>query len=221
MQSRLPKGSHIARIVRFADGDTFVALIKLAWGVWVERYVRIEKLESWELHGPDEARALDAARRLTARYAWAEVVLSCSNRRLDRYGRVVATVATETGDLCTQIIESKLGWPYAAKQRATMPAEAPVSSSAIADTITVAALAATATGTGCYTARDASTLVILQHSGTNSLAVAPHQAAQLPAHTALVVMLVLTGLAAAAGLTWLIHNRGKLVGIAANIATKL
>jgi hypothetical protein len=221
MKTALPKGSHRARIVRFADGDTFVALIKLAWGVWVERYVRIEKLESWELHGPDEANAINAARTLTTRFAWQEVILSCSNRRLDRYGRVVASVATQTGDLASQIIEMRLGWPYDQKKRATLPQEPRSPTPAIADTLKIATVAAAATGTGCEAARDASTLVVLTHSGTNPLAVAPHQAATLPSHTILWTLAGVAACALVAGIIWLVHNRGKLVGIAAQVATKL
>lgn len=82
---------------------------------------------------------------------------------------------------------------------------------------------------GCYTSRDASTLVVQNGgrapAGSNycpavaqTVTASPHQSATTATHFVLYTLcgVALVGLVAA--VVWLIHNRGKLLGIATTAA---
>ncbi len=87
---------------------------------------------------------------------------------------------------------------------------------------TTASLAALALA-GCYIARDASTLVVVNaakgNGSTNSataspisVVASPHQSATLPTHVVLWTLAGVAVVALVAGVLWVIHNRAYLLG---------
>jgi hypothetical protein len=98
--------------------------------------------------------------------------------------------------------------------------------------ITIIAAITLYTATGCYISRDASTLVVQNgstHSGTNNAAAglaqtataSPHQSATTATHYILWTLAGVALCCIVAGIVWLVHNRGKLLGLAAQAATKV
>lgn len=112
MRTFAGKGALQGQLRRFADGDTVFCLIELLWGVWTEKYVRLPGVESWELDGPDRAKAVHARDQLNQLYAGVSCQIIPAKWGLDPYGRVIAQVIIEHGNLGDQIIELGLGWPY-------------------------------------------------------------------------------------------------------------
>lgn len=111
-------------IVRFADADTVIVLIKLAWGVWLEKHVRLTGIESWELDSSDYQLARDAVARLNTIFEMTPCILTPSNSSLDKYGRIRARVDSSHGDLADFIVRSGYGWYVDRKNRATLPQDA-------------------------------------------------------------------------------------------------
>jgi hypothetical protein len=94
------------------------------------------------------------------------------------------------------------------------------------------AIAAAAIGTGCYTSRDASTLVVMTGSPgrgatnataslTQSIVASPRQTATTAEHWVLWTLAGVALVALVAAGIWLVHNRAKLLGLAAGVASKL
>lgn len=207
MRTHLPRGTHEARIMRFADGDTVVCLVRCDFGVWVEKYVRLEGIESWELGGADDAKAVAAREELNRLLRGVDCLVHRSQRGHDLYGRIRGRITVGEADLAGEIVRLKLGW-YATR------AESAATHAAGVGLAAAACLAAAS----CTVARDASTLVMLQGSSTNAVVVTARQSAELPTHPWAMAVLIVAGIAAVVGLIWLVHNRGKLVGLATKIA---
>lgn len=109
------------RIVRWADGDTAIVLLRLGWGVWVEKYLRIEGIDSWELDGHDAARAQEVRATLDTLYGWRECKALLSLDGLDCYGRWVGTLYIDGKDIRDEITERGLAWWRAGRQPARGP----------------------------------------------------------------------------------------------------
>jgi hypothetical protein len=110
MRAHLGKDRFPARIVRFADGDTVIVLIELGWGSWVEKYVRLVNLDSWELDSSDIDKARECRLRLDDRWGWQPAVFVPSTKGFDRWGRVRGSVLIEGGDLAAWIVSHGYGW---------------------------------------------------------------------------------------------------------------
>ena len=111
MHQRGIRGSDFAaKLVRFRDADTPIVDIDLGFGVMFRTPVRLVGLESWELDGPDRARALSARVTLDKMFGGEPCRLTPQTQSLDRYGRVRGRVEMSTGDLCTVIVKCGLGW---------------------------------------------------------------------------------------------------------------
>lgn len=100
-----------AHIVHFPDGDTVVMLIELGFGVKIEKPVRLQGIDSWEVSGPDEALALNARRILNDTFRGNAVTLVATSRGLDRYGRIRGDVRLNGKMLTEYIVANNFGWP--------------------------------------------------------------------------------------------------------------
>lgn len=210
MKIQRPRGTHDTRILRFADGDTVVCLIRLEMGVWVEKYVRLEGLESWELGGPDDAKAVAAREALDREYKGRDVLLHRTRRGHDRYGRVRGRITVGEKDLALEIIRLNFGWACSASD-----------SAAAHRARSVAGVLALAVTGGCTMAREGSTLIYMPDAPHNKVAPVIRQAATIPTHTFGWVLLFLGVGGVVAGVLWLVHNRAKLVGMLATMAAKV
>lgn len=103
--------NHTFTIVRFRDGDTLEGFLSCrCCGRASQECVRLLKIESWEPNGPDRAKALTTADRLTERYRGKAGALIPVNIRRDRYGRILADVIIGDTALALQLVESGDAW---------------------------------------------------------------------------------------------------------------
>ena len=110
-----------ARIIRFADGDTCIVMVCVGFGIWVEKYLRLEGIESWELNSSEDARALTTAQTLSNLYQWTPCIVFASPRGRDMYGRLRGRITTEDGDLAARIVDMKLAWFVNSKNHGADP----------------------------------------------------------------------------------------------------
>src|SRR5258706_463825 len=108
MRAHLGKDRFPARIVRFADADTVIILIELGWGSWVEKYVRLVNLDSWELDSADKAKARAARDQLDEQFGWTPCTFVPSTKGFDRWGRVRGSVLTTEGDLAKWVVDHRV-----------------------------------------------------------------------------------------------------------------
>src|SRR5580700_513557 len=115
-------GTHVARIMRFADADTAVVLIKGDFGVWVERYLRLKGIESYELDGPDRAKAQGIRTLLNEALGGRDCLVHLTSHGHDRYGRLRGQITVGEHDLAESLIERGHAWPCTAEESANMHA---------------------------------------------------------------------------------------------------
>lgn len=210
MQLKRPPNTYSARIVRFADADTPVVLIEGSFNVWTQHYLRLIGIEAHELDGPhgDDARAIrDQLNQLLSDRG---CLVHLKSHAHDRYGRLRGSITIGESDLANTLCSKGWAWPCTAEESH--------SQHALAKAATAAATLAT---TGCTVVRDGSTAIWIV--GTNSIPgdISTRGSAQLAPHTFATALIVVVVLSAGAALIWLIHNRGKLAGLAAKITTGL
>jgi endonuclease YncB( thermonuclease family) len=103
-----------AEVVRIIDGDTFVARLHVRPGVDVTSRVRLRSIDAPELHArcADElARARAATEALRALLDEREITIVSTG--FDRYGRVLANVATRrTADVSAAMLANGMARPY-------------------------------------------------------------------------------------------------------------
>ena len=216
-----PPNTYGARILRFADGDTVLLLIRVRFGLWAEKYVRLVGIESYELDGPDKARAVAIRNELDRLLEGRGCLVHLRSEALDRYGRLCGSITVGETDLAAELVAKRFAWFCSKKQSIAEHA---------AKVVVPAAVGAVAVG--CYTSRDASTLIVQSgsggRSGTNSAAAvrqsieaAQHASSQLPSHIGLWILAGLAAVALVAAVIWVIHNRATLIGKLAVLGAKL
>ena len=208
MKVLYPPNTHNARILRFADGDTVVLLIQGLFGVWTTHTLRLLGIESYELDGPDRAKAQGIRDTLNEQLGNRGCLVHLRSHALDRYGRLRGRVTVGESDLATVLCEKGFAWAATREESIAKHMARRVAG--------VVALTATA---GCTVIRDGSSYVMI--SGTNSVTgdISQKGQATLPTHPVAVAVVLIGVLAGLAALGWLIHNRGKLLGLAAKITT--
>lgn len=105
-----PEGTHDAIFLRGVDGDTVLLLVKIQYGIWIERPVRIMRIDSWEFGTADDGRAHEAAARLTAAFAMKPCTLRTHPRGLDCYGRFRGDVQINGEDIANWLVAAGLAW---------------------------------------------------------------------------------------------------------------
>lgn len=221
MRTHTPPHTHQARILRFADADTVVVLIEGMWGIWSERYLRLLNIEAHELDGPQAETAKAHRDELNRLLGNRTCLVHLTSHGHDKYGRLRGQITIGESDLATTLVAKGFAWHCTPRDSAASHAR------------TAAALAiAGASAAGCYYARDAAQVIVVNQRpqdghtnstapGTITVSASPRQSATPPSH---IVWWTLGGLALAAliaAIIWLVHNRGKLAGMVATIATKL
>lgn len=103
--------SYDAIILSFADGDT-VRILKQCneCRVWIECYVRLYQLESYERDGPDKAKAMEISERLTKQYKNTSCVLIAKKTHPDKYGRIIGELFIGNNNLSTILVNNKDAW---------------------------------------------------------------------------------------------------------------
>ena len=104
------EGTHDGIILRGVDGDTVLMLVRIQYGIWIERPVRIMRIDSWEFGTTDAPRAHEAAARITAAFAMKSATLRAHPRGLDCYGRFRGDVDINGTDLARWLVDSGLAW---------------------------------------------------------------------------------------------------------------
>jgi endonuclease YncB( thermonuclease family) len=126
MQIDRPKGTHRARIVRFADADTAVLLIEGQWGIWVEKYVRLIGIESFELDGAHAETARGIRQLLNRDLAGDDCLIHLTSRGHDRYGRLRGRITLGDSDLAEWLCKKGYAWPCTAEESARQHADADI-----------------------------------------------------------------------------------------------
>lgn len=98
-------------ITRPIDGDTVEVLLPLAWGVWVEKSVRIAGIESWELDSDHRADARRVRATMETFLRMVPAVLVPVRSGTEAHGRIVATLTVGGRDLATILCQKGLAWP--------------------------------------------------------------------------------------------------------------
>jgi endonuclease YncB( thermonuclease family) len=95
----------------FCDGDTVVGYLTCGCcGAVRKERLRLPAIESWEIHSPEKARALEAARTGTDLFRGRSGVLTSRSLRRDKYGRIISDVIVAERSLAIQLVERKLAW---------------------------------------------------------------------------------------------------------------
>ena len=98
-------------IKHFCDGDTVVGYLTCGCcGGVREARIRIPSIESWEIHSPEKARAIETGRLLTDHYRGRSGVLSARKLRRDRYGRYITDIFLEGESLALQLVTQGFAW---------------------------------------------------------------------------------------------------------------
>ena len=98
-----------ATVTYFVDGDTIDVLIDVGFGVYVTKRLRFLLIDTWEKRGEEKEKGLIAKARLeelisTAEKVYIQTIMDAEGK----YGRVLAWVWTETGDLLLNVNEIML-----------------------------------------------------------------------------------------------------------------
>lgn len=111
MASYETSSHHIFTIERFRDGDTVNGFLRCrCCGSISYCALRILKIESWEIKGPQKNKALQTAEALTTRFRGMSGPLLQRSIRYDRYGRVLADVIINGSALSLQLVELGYSW---------------------------------------------------------------------------------------------------------------
>ncbi len=122
-------GVYEATVIRIVDGDTIDVAARLPVGAWTDIVVVVtvrvrlccaDTPEKKQPRCESEKAAALAASDALARLApiGSVVILSQVQKKRDRYGRLVASVAGAAGDLTLPLIAAGLARPYHGERRA-------------------------------------------------------------------------------------------------------
>jgi micrococcal nuclease len=78
-----------ATVIRWVDGDTLLCLIDLGFYTHKEERLRLARIDTPDLRGPEKERGKEVKRIVTERYPVGTVLLVESKKR-DNYGRFIA-----------------------------------------------------------------------------------------------------------------------------------
>jgi endonuclease YncB( thermonuclease family) len=85
-------------------------LVELGWGVWLEKPVRLMRIDSWELSEDSRQLAMRAAARVTECFGMTKITIDPKQGGPDLHGRIRAEVTTTTGNLSDWLVASGLAW---------------------------------------------------------------------------------------------------------------
>lgn len=102
--------THQGRILRWADGDTVIVLVRGTFGCWAETYLRLEGIESWELTGPHREKAVLARNALNEQTGGRDCLIHLRSHKHDRFGRLVGSITVGEQDMAKWIVEHGLAW---------------------------------------------------------------------------------------------------------------
>lgn len=119
-RSDVIRGPIQGRVIEVLDGDTVTVRLKVWIGQEVETLVRIDGIDTSEIHGkcPAERKNAEAARN-EIRSLLADNNIKLENVRLEKYaGRVLANAfATDGTDIRAHMIARGFARPYAGEKR--------------------------------------------------------------------------------------------------------
>lgn len=95
-------------VVRVIDGDTVVADMYLGMRVWIRGvHIRLNAINTPELNGPDREKAVIARKYLETLVLKQTVGIETFDDRLDKYGRLVASIILQDGYSVNRIMIEK------------------------------------------------------------------------------------------------------------------
>lgn len=98
-------------ISRFRDGDTVEGfLVCSCCRCCSQEVVRLPKIESWETQGPERAKAIECARRLTDKFRGVSGHIITKQPTRDRYGRMITDIIIGDMLLSDWIVNNGLAW---------------------------------------------------------------------------------------------------------------
>lgn len=98
-------------IDRFRDADTVEGFCRCnACGCTQRITVRLKRIDSFELNSPHDTMAQAYARELTCNWQGKTCYIATSISTRDKYGRTIADVITDTGDLADQLVRAGFAW---------------------------------------------------------------------------------------------------------------
>lgn len=96
---------YIAVVRSVYDGDTFRADVDLGFGIWTSNQAfRLFGVQAWELGSAGGKAARDFVRKLVP--VGSEVLIRTRKDAREKYGRMLATVLCEAGDVAQALIAS-------------------------------------------------------------------------------------------------------------------
>jgi endonuclease YncB( thermonuclease family) len=102
---------YIAVVRSVHDGDSFRADVDLGFGIWARGIpFRLAGIQAWELGSAEGRAARDFARGLMP--VGAEIVIRTRRDTREKYGRMLATVLTESGDVCAALVAAGFAVPW-------------------------------------------------------------------------------------------------------------
>lgn len=98
-------------ITRFRDGDTVEGFSECSGcGSCRKEVVRLSKIESWELQGPEAAKASECAQRLTDKFRGVRGIIKSGRATRDKYGRRIADILIGDIMLSDWLVSNGLAW---------------------------------------------------------------------------------------------------------------
>lgn len=88
-----------AIVIKVVDGDTFDVNIDLGFNIMVKKRLRLLDCDAPEHHGPHGERAKELTALLQHELEGREVVVRTRKDRTGKYGRVLAYVVAQKGDV--------------------------------------------------------------------------------------------------------------------------
>jgi endonuclease YncB( thermonuclease family) len=110
--------STFARVLAVYDGDTITVVFKFA-GEFQKFKVRLDGIDTAELHGELSALAIKARDRLAEFIANSNQIVWLDCKGLDKYGRLLANVWDANKTMCfsTQLLDEHLAYEYHGKTK--------------------------------------------------------------------------------------------------------
>lgn len=98
-------------IKRFRDGDTFTGYVQCNHCLGVQQTtIRLKRIDSYELGTSDDSMAKDFAEQLTTIWSGKTGYIATSINTVDKYGRTLADVITDEGDLSDWLVQKHFAW---------------------------------------------------------------------------------------------------------------
>lgn len=117
--------STYARVVNVHDGDTITVVFKFA-GVFQKFSVRLDGIDTAELHGELSDMALRARDRLIELISQTNQIVWLDCKGLDKYGRVLADVRDSNRNICFSkaLLDEHLAYEYHGKTKLSVVEQA-------------------------------------------------------------------------------------------------